>query len=52
MELLTTAATAMQLHALASIPSDTLPGEFEVALSDAQQRIVGDAIDALTRMFE
>ena len=52
MELLTAAATAMQLHALASIPSDTLPGEFEVALSDAQQRIVGDAIDALTRMFE
>ena len=48
-ELLSAAAVAAHLRAIASIPPDTLPGEFAVALSEAQQRIVSNAIDALTR---
>lgn len=48
-ELLTAAATAIQLRALASIPSDTLPAEFELALSDAQQQVVRDAVGAVMR---
>jgi len=50
-ELLTAAAAAIQLRALASIPSDTLPAEFELALSDAEDRIVRDAVDAVMRSF-
>ena len=50
-ELLTGAAAAIQLRALASIPSDTLPAEFELAFNDAQHRIVSDAVDAVMRGF-
>ena len=48
-ELLTGVAAAIQLSALESIPSDTLPAEFELAFNDAQRRIVSDAVDAVMR---
>lgn len=51
-ELLTAAGVAILLRALASIPSDTLPGEFEVAFSDAQNQIVREAIESVMRVLQ